>query len=161
MYCESCGTPINDGQTSCYKCGAPILPELVQTEEKDKVLIDLTAAEQKLPPFVNASGSQAVAKKVNVFAYISLFLGIVIMIFNILIVLGSSGSDRYFANIFIAMIADIVFSCIGFIKGMSITEGKPIAIAGLVICIIDFILFLVVCVIVVPPMMDSFFGYYL
>lgn len=30
MNCESCGTPLEESQTSCEKCGAPVLPESVQ-----------------------------------------------------------------------------------------------------------------------------------
>ena len=62
MYCESCGTLLQEGQKSCYKCGAPVLPELIQPSVKNKVLIDLTAADQKLPPFVRKSEYENEAK---------------------------------------------------------------------------------------------------
>ena len=62
MYCESCGTQIQEGQKSCYKCGAPVLPELIQSSEKNRVLIDPTAADQNLPPFVRNPEAEPEAK---------------------------------------------------------------------------------------------------
>ncbi len=159
MNCESCGTPINEGQTSCYKCGAPVLPKTDQSSEMNKVLNDPTAAEQKLPPFVQAqsdvrqAAAQKAAKKINVFAYISLFLGIIALILVILSARGNSGTVSLFEYAFFALFADIVFSIIGFIKSMSIKESKPIAIAGLIICIIDFIITLLVFALIVWPIM--------
>ena len=184
MYCESCGTPINEGQTSCYKCGAPVLPELVQTEEKDKVLIDLTAAEQKLPPFVHAPGSepeiqadttqtqtpanqpdapqkvasataeipvistvqhntykksaaQKPVKRVNVCAFIGLFLGIAIMLIQILTLLSILEISNLHIVIIYAWIACLVFSIIG----LSIKGNKPIAIIGIILCVLNVVFF--------------------
>ncbi|MCR4702662.1 MAG: hypothetical protein K5665_03240 [Saccharofermentans sp.] len=184
MNCESCGTPINEGQTSCYKCGAPVLPELVQTEEKDKVLIDLTAAEQTIPPFVHAPGSepeiqadttqtqtpanqpdapqkvasataeipvistvqhntykksaaQKPVKRVNVCAFIGLFLGVAIMLIEILTLLKLLDISYLHIGMLIAWIASFVFSLIGLV----IKGNKPIAIISIIICVLHIVLF--------------------
>ena len=170
MLCEACGSTIPDDAATCPECGVSTSLFLVKPA--------LQTVTQTVPDFVKTPGSQQVAsatsetpegstiqqpaaqgtaKKANVFAYISLFLGIIALILVILSARGNSGTVSLFEYAFFALFADIVFSIIGFIKSMSIKESKPIAIAGLIICIIDFIITLLVFALIVWPIMYQMF----
>ncbi|MCR4702660.1 MAG: hypothetical protein K5665_03230 [Saccharofermentans sp.] len=131
-------------------------PDTQQTSVQQQVASD--TAEIPVNPKVQQEANQQRVihkntKRINVSVFISLFLGIIILFTNILFALGFSGSENYYLWIFVAWIVDLVFSCIGLSESKSIPESKPIAIAGLIICIIDFIITILVFWFVILPIM--------
>ena len=172
--CMACGSSFDDNLAACPVCGVSkslflekpnpklitqTVPDFVkkpgsQSDVRQQVASDTT----KTPVISNIrqdADQQPViersAKKANIFAYISIFLGFVIMLSNILIAQGFSGTENILPWVFIALIADFVFSCIGLADSKSIPKSKPIAIVGLIICIIDLIVLILVFWYVVLP----------
>ena len=135
MNCPNCGNVVKEGSVYCGVCGLPVNQEVpvMQTQNMQGVPV---AAPVYGQPYVVAPTEQ---KGLSI---ASLVLGLIGLIAWIIPIIG-----------FVVTILGFIFGCIGIKKG-----GKGMAIAGIVLSVICFLVtiaYFVLSVIIVMEMMEN------
>ena len=155
MVCESCGSTIPDDASVCPECGVSTSLFLVKPA--------LQTVIQTIPDFAKKSGSASDEKsnnvavnKANTPAYISLFIGIAVMLFSIIVAINPNAPYELYFFVFAVLIIDLVVSFFGLAESKKNRKSKSLAIASLILCFVCIITYLLVMYFfVLPHAMES------
>ena len=184
MVCESCGATYDDDLKTCPVCGVSAgvsyakpnpgstvqtVPPFVRKPE------DGPASQLATQQPMDSSGSETSAasninpqpivltsaNKTNKFAYISLFLGIAIILLSIIIAVNSNKLYELYILQFIPIIVNIVFAFIGLADSKKIVKSKSLARVSLILSFVCIIVFLLGMYFYVLPQLTYFSHHFL
>lgn len=141
MFCKKCGTPLQEGQIYCHRCGASCLPD--QTAEQPNAQpYGQPYAQPYGQPYYQQPYAQPpapVEKKPNPLAPTGFAFGIVSLVVSVLI-FAQIDATIFLLLTFVFSIPGIVLSAVGLARSRKTNTGMGFAIAGLVLSLVAIVI---------------------